>query len=48
MSDEHLIEEQTLKDIRFRALQNSTTAGIYIQKYNQTLGQLIEKTNELK
>ena len=48
MSDEHLIDQQTLKDIRFRALQNSTTAGIYIQKYNQTLGQLIEKTNELK
>lgn len=48
MSDEHLINQQTLKDIRFRALQNSTTAGIYIQKYNQTLGQLIEKTSELK
>jgi hypothetical protein len=29
-------------------LQNSTTAGIYIQKYNQVLGKLIEKTNELK
>lgn len=48
MSDEHLIDEQILKDIRFRVLQNSTTAGKYIQKYNQTLGQLIEKTNELK
>jgi len=30
MSDDHLIDQQTLKDIRFRALQNSTTAGIYI------------------
>lgn len=48
MSDEHLIDEQILKDIRFRVLQNSTTAGKYIQKYNQTLGQLIEKTNELR
>jgi hypothetical protein len=38
MSDEHLIDEQILKDIRFRVLQNSTTAGKYIQKYNQTLG----------
>ena len=48
MSDEHLIDEQILKDIRFRVLQNSITAGKYIQKYNQTLGQLIEKTNELR
>jgi len=38
MSDEHLIDEQILKDIRFRVLQNSTTSGKYIQKYNQTLG----------
>ena len=48
MSDERLIDQNVLKDIRFRALQNSTTAGIYIQKYNQALGKLIEKTNELK
>ena len=48
MSDERLIDQQTLKNIRFRALQNSTTAGIYIQKYNQLLSQLIDKTNELK
>lgn len=48
MSDEHLISEQTLKDLRFRVLHNSTTAGKYIQKYNQLLGQLIEKTTELK
>ena len=48
MSDDHLIDEQILKDIRFRVLRNSTTAGKYIQKYNQTLGQLIEKTNELR
>jgi len=48
MSDEHLISEQTLKDFRFRALHNSTTAGNYIQKYNKLLGELIEKTTELK
>ena len=48
MSDERLIDQNVLKDIRFRALQNSTTAGIYIQKYNQALGKLIEKTNKLK
>ena len=48
MSDEHLIDEQILRDIRYRVLHNSTTAGNYIQKYNQTLGKLIEKTNELR
>lgn len=48
MSDDHLISEQTLNDLRFRALHNSTTAGKYIQKYNQLLGQLIEKSTELK
>ena len=48
MSDEHLIDQQTLRDIRYRVLHNSTTAGKYIQKYNQTLGQLIEKTTELR
>lgn len=48
LSDETLIDAQTLKDLRFRSLHNSTTAGAYIQKYNQTLGKLIEKTTELR
>lgn len=48
MSDDHLIDEQILKDLRFRVLRDSTTAGKYIQKYNQTLSQLIDKTNELR
>lgn len=48
LSDKSLIDAQTLKDLRFRTLHNTTTAGIYIQKYNQILGKLIEKTSELK
>lgn len=48
LSDQSLLDAQTLKDIRFRALQNTTTAGIYIQKYNGLLSDLIDKTNQLR
>ena len=47
-TDDEFIDAQTLKDLRFRALRNTTTAGLFIQKYNETLTDLINKTLELK
>lgn len=48
LSDQSLLDAQTLKDIRYRTLQNTTTAGRYIQKYNSLLSDLIDKTNQLR
>lgn len=47
ITDSSLLDVNTLRDIRFRALQQSTTAGRFIQSYNETLGELIDLTDQL-
>ena len=37
-----------MRDLRFRALRDTTTAGLFIQKYNETLTDLVKKVQELK
>ena len=47
-TDDEFIDAQTLKNLRYRALRNTTTAGLFIQKYNETLSDLVNKTLQLK
>jgi hypothetical protein len=37
-----------MRDLKYRALRDTTTAGLFIQKYNETLTDLVKKTQELK
>ena len=47
-TDDEFLSAQTLKDLRYRALTNTTTAGLFIQKYNETLTDLVQTVGELK
>lgn len=47
-TDDELIDAQLLGDLRYRALRNTTTAGLFLQKYNETLTELVKKVNERK
>ena len=48
MPDSEIIDAQILRDLRYRALSNTTTAGYYIQKYNNLVSDLINKNLKLK
>lgn len=48
LSDQSLLDRQTLRDLRFRALHDTTTAGLYIQKYNELITDLVDTTLKLK
>lgn len=48
VSDNQFLDAQTLGDLRLVALQESTTAGAYIQEYNSLLSQIIQETQDLK
>lgn len=47
ISDGSFLEIQTLKDLRFNALQQSTTAGAYINEFNNLTSKLVGLTNKL-
>lgn len=48
LSDSSLLDAQTLRDIRYRSLHNSVTAGRYIQHYNELVKELVDNVTELK
>ena len=48
ISDNEFLDAQTLGDLRLVALQNSTTAGAYIQEYNSLLSDIIQETVALQ
>lgn len=48
ISDESFLDIQTLKDLRFSALYNSTTAGAYLNEYNTLSSQLVGLVNKLR
>lgn len=48
LTDSSLLDAQTLRDIRFRALHQSVTAGRFIQHYNELLTELIDNTTQLQ
>lgn len=45
VSDNRFLDAQTLGDIRFAALHESTTAGLYLQTYNSLLSDIVSLTN---
>ena len=47
-TDDEILGINTMRDLRYRALRNTTTAGLFIQKYNETLTDLVKKTEELR
>lgn len=50
-SDEDFLDVQTLKDLRFHQLQNSVTAGRYLQEYNSLMskiGHTVDTINKIK
>lgn len=47
-TDDEFLDDQMMKDLRYRALRDTTTAGLFIQKYNETLTDLVKKVQELK
>ena len=47
-TDDEFLDDQIMRDLRFRALRDTTTAGLFIQKYNETLTDLVKKVQELK
>lgn len=48
LSDQSLLDAQTLRDIRYRALHQSVTAGRFIQHYNELITDLVTNINELE
>ena len=47
LSDQSLLDAQTLRNIKYRALHQSVTAGRFIQNYNELLTELVTTVNEL-
>lgn len=47
ISDDSFLEIQTLKDLRFSQLSNSSVAGRYLQDYNSICTDIIDLTNQL-
>lgn len=47
ISDDSFLDIQTLKDLRFSSLLNSTVAGRYLQDYNTVCTDIIDYTNQL-
>lgn len=47
VSDNRFLDAQTLGDIRFAALHESTTAGLYLQTYNSLLSDIVSLTNTI-
>ena len=47
VSDNRFLDTQTLSDLRFAALHQSTTAGLYLQTYNSLLADIVTLTNDL-
>lgn len=45
VSDNQFLDAQTLGEIRFAALHESTTAGLYLQTYNSLLSDIVRLTN---
>lgn len=48
LSDNSFLDIQTLKDLRFQALHQSTTAGAYLNEFNSLSSQLVNLNNQLK
>lgn len=48
VSDSEFLDRQVLQDMRYNALQNSTTAGLYLQTYNELLADTVKLTNNIK
>lgn len=48
LSDESFLDIQTLKDLRFNSLYNSTTAGSYINEFNTLSSKLIKLESDLQ
>ena len=47
MPDQEFLSVNTLRDFRFRALQNTTTAGRFLQHYNELVTELVETVSNL-
>ena len=47
-TDDEFLDIQMMRDLKYRALRDTTTAGLFIQKYNETLTDLVKKVQELK
>lgn len=47
VSDNRFLDAQTLGDVRFAALHESTTAGLYLQTYNSLLSDIVSLTNTI-
>lgn len=47
VSDNRFLDAQTLGDIRFATLHESTTAGLYLQTYNSLLSDIVSLTNTI-
>lgn len=45
--DNRFLDAQTLGDIRFATLHESTTAGLYLQTYNSLLSDIVSLTNTI-
>lgn len=45
VSDNRFLDAQTLGEVRFAALHESTTAGLYLQTYNSLLSDIVRLTN---
>ena len=48
VSDDNILDALTLKDLRFGALANTTTATRYLQEFNSISGEIVELSNELR
>lgn len=47
LSDQSFLNRQILGDLRFNALYNSTTAGAYLNRYNQLSTELLQITSQI-
>lgn len=47
LSDESFLDKQTLGDLRFNALYNSTTAGAYLNEFNTLSSKLVKLQSQL-
>lgn len=47
VSDEEFLDIQTLKDLRFNQLQQSVTAGRYLQRFNSLYSNIIQTTDKI-
>ena len=48
LSDDSFLDKQTLGDIRFNVLHNSTTAGAYLNEFNTLSSRLVELQSQLE